>query len=220
MTVDLYHEIIPRKDCYNEANTSLKKCLRDCNCPDGAELVDGICRCDDDLILTPAGDLCYDGIDSFFDDTKYKCDNNDLDTLLQDIDYHWGLEHPERLSVNCSAFGYPVIQVDIIGEFEQGPEDSGISPALQPTTWSENYEFLPIMSATIRYEVFYPFDHEFIENEYLPSFYHNGPSNGYRLTRLKMKNQILQMDTNHCDFCDEINAKGTLGKGSIFRRLK
>ena len=35
----------------------------------------------------------YDGIDSFFDDTKYKCDNNDLETLLQDINYHWGLDH-------------------------------------------------------------------------------------------------------------------------------
>ena len=59
-------------------------------------------------------------------------------------------------------------------------------------------------------------DHEFIENEYLPSFYHDGPSDGYRLTRLKMKNPILQMDTNHCDFCDEINAKGALGKASLF----
>ena len=121
-----------KKDCYNEANTSLKKCLRDWNGPDGAELVDGQCFCNDDLVLTPSGDLCYDGIDSFFDDTKYKCDNNDLETLLQDINYHWGLDHPERLSVNCSVFGYPVIQVDLIGEFEQDLEDSGISPALQP----------------------------------------------------------------------------------------
>ena len=211
-TFDTCFEIIRIKDCYNEANASLKKCLRDCNCPDGAELVDGLCFCNDDLVLTPAGDACYDGIDSFFDETKYNCDNDDLEILLQDIDYHWGLDHPERLSVNCSVFGYPVIEADLIGEFEQGPEDSGISPALRPTTWTKNYESLQIMSATIRYEVFYPLDHEFIENEYLPSFYHNGPSNGYRLTRMKMKNQILQMDTNHCDFCDEIKAKGTLGK--------
>ena len=110
-----------RKDCFNEANASLKKCLCDCNCPDGAELVDGICRCDDDLILTPAGDLCYDGIDSLFDDTKYNCYNDDLEILLRDLDYHWGLDHPERISVNCSTFRYPVIQVDLMVNLNRVP---------------------------------------------------------------------------------------------------
>ena len=61
------------------------------------------------------------------------------------------------------------------------------------------------------YEVFYPSDHEFIHEELLPSFYHNGPSDGYRVTQVKMSNKVLGMRTYDCDFCTAINDNGNLG---------
>ena len=67
------------------------------------------------------------------------------------------------------------------------------------------------MSATLSYEVYLPVEHEFIQNQFLPSFYHDGPSNGYRNTRLKMNNGNLELNTNNCDFCADINASGSLG---------
>ena len=67
------------------------------------------------------------------------------------------------------------------------------------------------------YEVFYPSDHEFIHAEILPSFYHNGPSDGYRVTQLMMSNNVLKMNTYDCDFCTSVNDNGNLGKvGCVF----
>ena len=45
------------------------------------------------------------------------------------------------------------------------------------------------MSATLTYEVFYPEDHEFIQNEFLPGFYHNGRVSYY----LDMKIQVFRI---------------------------
>ena len=51
-----------------------------------------------------------------------------------------------------------------------GVTSSGIQPVMRPDSWIGN----GIMSATITYDVFYPEDHEFIQNEFLPGFYHDG----------------------------------------------
>ena len=67
------------------------------------------------------------------------------------------------------------------------------------------------MSATISYEVYLPEEFEFIQNQFLPSFYHNGPTGGYRNTRIKMTHGSLEMHTGNCDFCDDVNAGGSLG---------
>ena len=67
------------------------------------------------------------------------------------------------------------------------------------------------MSATISYEVYLPEEFEFIQNQFLPSFYHNGPTDGYRNTRIKMTHGNLEMHTSNCDFCADINAGGSLG---------
>ena len=111
---------------------------------------------------------------------------------------------------------------------------SGIDPAFQPSIWPET----GVMSATIRtvspltlyflldsgpklwasimktfesYEVFYPIDHEFINAEILPSFYHQ-VGNDYRVTQLMMSNNILKMNTfTNCAFCTSINDNGDLG---------
>ena len=65
------------------------------------------------------------------------------------------------------------------------------------------------------YEVFYPSDHEFIWSEILPSFYHNGPSDGYRVTQLMVNQNTLKMNTYDCDFCETINNNGDLGMDHI-----
>ena len=67
------------------------------------------------------------------------------------------------------------------------------------------------MKTSKSYEVYYPSGHEFIQNEFLPSFYHNGPSGGYRNTRIKINRNNLEMRTVGCDFCADVNAQGSLG---------
>ena len=63
----------------------------------------------------------------------------------------------------------------------------------------------------LSYELYLPEEHEFIPNQFLPSLYHNGPTNDFRQTRIKMNNGNLEMNTNKCDFCSDVNAAGGLG---------
>ena len=51
----------------------------------------------------------------------------------------------KRFGVDFDTFGYPVIQVDLIGDLTMGIT-SGIDPAFQPSIWPET----GVMSATIR----------------------------------------------------------------------
>ena len=177
-----------------------------CSCGIGAELINGSeCTCPDDLLIDSSGTVCYDGIDSTFDQTQFSCETDETDALLGMLGYKFGLHNPERFGVDCDTFGYPVMQVDYIGDNVQGAS-SGIQPALQPPNWPND----GVMSASISYEVYLPADFEFIQNQFLPGFYHDAPS-GYRLTRIKMSNANLQMHTNDCDFCAEANAGGSLG---------
>ena len=122
------------------------------------------------------------------------------------LGYKFGLDYPERIGVDCDTFGYPVIQVDYIGGNAQGLT-TGIQPALKPSSWTNNNP----MSATLSYEVYFPAGHEFIQNQFLPGFYHDGPTSGYRNTRIKLNNGNLQMHTNNCDYCADVNAGGNLG---------
>ena len=130
------------------------------------------------------------------------------------------------------------MQADLIGDMTIGLT-SGIEPAFQPSSW-QNVEVMsatirpvffsikyPLGGSKTQinaisiiiykqkpnesYEVFYPSDHEFIHAEILPSFYHNGPSDGYRVTQLMMSNNVLKMNTYDCDFCTSINDNGNLG---------
>ena len=41
-----------------------------CTCGEGAELTNGVCACPDGLILDGSGTICYNGIDSTFDQTQ------------------------------------------------------------------------------------------------------------------------------------------------------
>ena len=41
-----------------------------CTCGEGAELTNGVCGCPAGLILDASGTICYDGIDSTFDQTQ------------------------------------------------------------------------------------------------------------------------------------------------------
>ena len=50
-----------------------------------------------------------------------------------------------RFGVDCDTFGYPVIQVDTVGNNAVG-SDSGVQPALRPDPWQNER----IRSATIR----------------------------------------------------------------------
>ena len=63
-----------------------------------------------------SGTICYDGIDSTFDQTQFTCVTDETDSLLNMLGYKFGLEdHPERFGIDCDTFGYPVIQADYIG---------------------------------------------------------------------------------------------------------
>ena len=152
-----------------------------------------------------SGTICYDGIDSTFDQTQFTCETDETDALLDMLGYSFGLHYRERFGVDCDTFGYPVIQADYVGGV-QGIT-SGIEPAFLQPTWPNNQA----MSATMSYEVYLPEEFEFIQNQFLPSFYHNGPTSGYRNTRIKMTHGNLEMHTNNCDFCADINAVGSLG---------
>ena len=79
--------------------------------------------------------------------------------------------------------------------------------SLRPPSW-ENRE---IMSATLTYSVYFPEGHEFIHNEVLPGFYSDGPTDDYRIFRLKIRNGNIIFDTNKCDFCETLNGLGNLG---------
>ena len=52
----------------------------------------------------------------------------------------------ERIGIDCDTFGYPVIQVDTVGNNAVG-SDSGIQPAFKPASWGQDNR---LMSATIR----------------------------------------------------------------------
>ena len=177
-----------------------------CVCGTGAELInESQCGCPDGLVVDAAGSICYDGIDSTFDQTQFTCETDETDALLEMLGYKFGLDFPERFGVDCDTFGYPVMQADYVGGV-QGT-NSGIQPALRPSNWDSD----GVMSATISYEVFLPEEHEFIQNQFLPGFYHDGPTGGYRLARIKMTNGNLEMHTSNCDFCADVNAGGSLG---------
>ena len=177
-----------------------------CSCGTGAEFNNGVCSCPGDLFADASGTICYDGIDSTFDQTQFTCQTDETDALLSMLGYHFGLQNPERFGVDCDTFGYPVMQADYIGGNVQGTS-SGIQPALRPSNWANNV----IMSATLSYEVFLTADFEFINNQFLPGLYHDGPTDGFRQTKIKMVNGNLEMLTNNCDFCAEVNAGGSLG---------
>ena len=168
-------------------------------------MINGVCGCPDDLVLDTIESFCYDGIDSTFDQTQFTCETDETDALLDMLGYGFGLDYPERFGVDCDMFGYPVIQADYVGGV-QGLT-SGIQPAFLQSTWPNNQA----MSATLSYEVHLPEEFEFIQNQFLPSFYHNGPTDGYRNTRIKMTHGNLEMYTSNCDFCADINAGGSLG---------
>ena len=73
---------------------------------------------------------CWDGIYATFDETIYTCEGNEVDKLLTDIDFQYGMTDIEknRLSVDCETFGYPVIRVDMTGTENgggSGPSNSG-----------------------------------------------------------------------------------------------
>ena len=86
-----------------------------CSCGTGAEMINGVCGCPDDLVLDSTGTFCYDGIDSTFDQTQFTCETDETDALLDMLGYNFGLDYPERFGVDCDTFGYPVIQADYIG---------------------------------------------------------------------------------------------------------
>ena len=63
-----------------------------------------------------SGTICYDGIDSTFDQTQFTCETDETNLLLNMLGYKFGLEdNPERFGIDCDTFGYPVIQADYIG---------------------------------------------------------------------------------------------------------
>ena len=187
-----------------------------CKCGDGATLNDqGVCECNAGLVVEPDGQYCYDGIDSLFDDKQYNCGVDDPD-ILEHLGYDFGLDNPERLSVDCDTFGYPVIQVDTIGGKVQGPA-SGIQAEMRPPRWRQAVN--PIRSATIVYDVYYAPDHEFIKNEYLPGLFLNDPNGGSAQSRavIHMSNQELKLQNSKCNYCGQVNDNGILGKSSILK---
>ena len=115
-----------------------------CTCGDGAEFVNGVCQCSDDLIVHASGALCYDGIDTAFDQTQFTCATDETDRLLVMLGYNFGLTHSDRFGIDCDTFGYPVIEAKYVATI-QGT-DSGIQPAFMPSTWGNK----PVSSATIR----------------------------------------------------------------------
>ena len=121
------------------------------------------------------------------------------------------MDFPERLSVDCDTFGYPVIQVDTIGNNVQG-FSSGIQPGFRPPRWED--AVAPIRSATIAYDVYYEPDHEFIKNEYLPGLFMNDPNGGSQQSRavIHMSNQQLKLQLSKCNYCAQVNDNGSFGR--------
>lgn len=132
-------------------------------------------------------------------------------SLLEDLGYDFGLNNPERLSIDCDTFGYPVIQVDTIGNNVQGA-NSGIQPNFRPPRWRDAVS--PVRSVTMVYDVFYASDHEFIKNEYLPGLFLNDPNGGSQQSRafIWMQNQQLKLEQSKCNYCAQVNDNGILGK--------
>ena len=89
----------------------------ECSCgSSGATLgANNVCACAEGQVLSSDGSICYDGVDIVFDPQKYTCDADELDVLLDDLDYDWGLKNPERLAVDCDTFDDPVIRATLIG---------------------------------------------------------------------------------------------------------
>ena len=94
----------------------------ECSCgSSGASLgADNVCQCTDGQVLSNDGSKCYDGVDIVFDHQKYTCEADELDVLLDDLHYDWGLSTPERLAVDCETFEHPVIRATLIGGNAQG----------------------------------------------------------------------------------------------------
>ena len=115
-----------------------------CTCGTGAEFVNGVCQCSDDLIVHASGAGCYDGVDTAFYQTQFTCETDETDALLDMLDYNFGLTHSDRFGIDCDTFGYPVIEAKYVATI-QGT-DSGIQPAFTPTLWENK----PVSSATIR----------------------------------------------------------------------
>ena len=117
-----------------------------CKCGDGAILDGSNCYCPAGTVSDTLERFCYDGIDQFFNDDLYTCETDESEQLLEDLGYTFGLEGAEhRFGVDCDTFGYPVMQVDTVGNNAVGA-NSGIQPALRPDSWQNNR----IRSATIR----------------------------------------------------------------------
>ena len=60
-----------------------------CTCGIGAELSNGVCGCPDGLVLDGSGTICYDGIDSSFDQTQEGSIKNKRSHWSRITKYDW-----------------------------------------------------------------------------------------------------------------------------------